>query len=454
MACRGVSNDRPNRKVLTPFNNPNLYYSKVARNGVGSLLFLPSPMSFFFQSLCSGLVLPRISILVASLFIAFASTIIAQEGNLNPDSSFFTKQGPWGRLQCYYFYLEAPESVVSRAPTPDTQTRWRIPEDEYSEFERLISDTELSNDLVSPLFNPRGVIRRNGIVNLFPSAALIEAMTQVDRQRIYSVLAGYPFNEFYEYPIFFLGGDVDAWAKDSGLREDLVAVIRHLSYQRGDTLAFSDIPLLLGMAHSASEAQFIKKKLTRTRTVIARLEINGQTDIQKMLDYWATGLNLRRKELEPLFTATAAQPGIDYLDLLHVIPALPRKLLYTFPGDDFTTHIRFPDCHWTTLNFFNFTAQDYYLDSHLAASAVLEDFQQIEPPFRFGDVLMFVNPGGSAYHSCVYLADDLVYTKNGANPLIPWVILELKDLQRMYNLDLGQGKIQGFRHKRGRLEGE
>jgi len=384
----------------------------------------------------------------------FACPLMGQEDTLLPDSPFFTKEGPWGKIQCYYFYLEAPDTVVSRAPTPDTQTRWRIPEEEFEKFENLISNTELSNELVSPLFNPRGVIRRNGTVNLFPSAALIQAMNETDRQHVYEALAAYPLNEFYEYPIFFLGGDVDAWAKDSGLRADLISTLRHLSYHRGETLAFSDIPLLLGMAKSDSEAQFIKKKLTRTRTLIARLEVNRGTDIQKMLDYWSTGLNLRRKELEPLFQATSNIPGIDHLDLLHVLPALPRKLLYTFPGDDFTTHIRFPDCHWTTLNFFNFTAQDYYLDSHLASSAVIENFQQIEPPYRFGDVLMFINPNGNAFHSCIYVADELVYTKNGANPLVPWTLLELKDLQRMYNLDIGRGMIQGYRHKQGRLESQ
>jgi hypothetical protein len=247
---------------------------------------------------------------------------------------------------------------------------------------------------------------------------------------------------------------VDEWAQDSGLRPALISAIRHLSYHRGETLAFSDIPLLLGLAESNSEAQLIKKKLTRTRTLIARLEVNPGSNMQEMLDYWSTGLNLRRKELEPLFQATASVSGIEHLDLLHVLPALPRKLLYTFPGDDFTTHIRFPDCHWTTLNFFNFTAQDYYLDSHLASSAVLENFQQVEPPYRFGDVLMFINPKGNAFHSCIYLADELVYTKNGANPLVPWTLLELKDLQKMYNLDIGQGMIQGYRHKQGRLESE
>lgn len=389
---------------------------------------------------------------ISSLFVG---PLAAQEQpTTTPDSPFITKAGPWGRIQCYYFYLEAPEEIVSRTPTPDTQTRWRIPESELSNFQNLVSETELSNELVSALFNPREVIHRNGKANLFPAAALIESLNERDRQRLYEKLASYLNNEFYEYPIFFFGGDVDAWAKNSELRPELVSAIRRLAFHRGETLAFSDIPYLLGMAQSDAEAHFIKKKLTRTRTLIARLEVNPDSNVQEMLDYWSTGLNLRRKELEPLFQATSSIPGIGHLDILHVLPALPRKLLYTFPGDDFTTHIRFPDCHWSTLNFFNFTAQDYYLDSHLASSAVLENFQQIEPPYRFGDVLMFINPQGNAYHSCIYIADDLVYTKNGANPLVPWVLLELKDLQKMYNIDLGQGMIQGFRHKHGRLESE
>lgn len=378
----------------------------------------------------------------------------SQADDLPVQRPFFSKEGPWGRLQCYYFYLEAPDSVVSRAALPDTQVRWRIPEEQLAEFESLISSTDLAKSLISGLFTPGKIIRRNGTANLFPSPELIEALTEPDRQRVYSLLAAFPDNEFYEYPIFFLSGDVDEWAQDSELRPELVAAMRRLSYHRGEALAFSDIPLLLGMAESDAEAQFIKKKLTRTRTLIARIEINKDSSIQQMLDYWSTGLNLRRKELEPLFAATQATEGIGHVDLLHILPALPRKLLYTFPDDEQTSHIRFPDCHWTTLNFFNFTAQDYYLDSHLASSAVLENFQQVQPPYRFGDVLMFINRRGNAYHSCVYVADDLVYTKNGSNPLVPWTLLELGDLERMYNVDMGRGRVQGYRHKQGRLDAE
>lgn len=367
---------------------------------------------------------------------------------------FATREGPWGRLQCYPFYLEAPDTVVALVPLPDTQPRWQVPEGELEGFRAVLARSRLPEAAVAALLDTGKSILRQGIVHLFPSHALIEALEPEDRQAVYERLASFAGNPLHQYPIFFLGGSVEEWAAGSGLRTELVAAIRRLAYRRGSALAFSDIPTLISLAESDAEVQFIKKKLTRTRSLIVRLELDGGEDLSGLLDYWSTGLNLRRKELEPLFTATAALPGLQHLDLLHLLPALPRKLLYTYPGDEFLTHSRLPDCHWTTLNFFNYSAQDYYLDSRLAASSIIENFVPVNPPYRFGDVLLFLNPQGSAFHSCIYLADELVYSKNGANPLLPWVLLELKDLQQMYNLDLGHGLIQGYRHKRGRIGAE
>lgn len=363
---------------------------------------------------------------------------------------FVTREGPWGRLQCYPFYLEAPDTVVALVPLPDTQPRWQVPEAEVEGFRAVLARSRLPETAVAALLDTGKSMVRQGVMHLFPSHELIEALTPEDRQAVYERLASFAGNPLHQYPIFFLGGSVEEWAAGSGLRAELVATLRRLAYRRGSALAFSDIPTLISQAESDAEVQFIKKKLTRTRSLIVRLELDGGEDLSGLLDYWSTGLNLRRKELEPLFTATAALPGLQHLDLLHLLPALPRKLLYTYPGDEFLTHSRLPDCHWTTLNFFNYSAQDYYLDSRLAASSIIENFVPVNPPYRFGDVLLFLNPQGSAFHSCIYLADELVYSKNGANPLLPWVLLELKDLQRMYNLDLGHGLIQGYRHKRGR----
>jgi hypothetical protein len=48
-------------------------------------------------------------------------------------------------------------------------------------------------------------------------------------------------------------------------------------------------------------------------------------------------------------------------------------------------------------------------------------------------VLLFMNDKGQIGHSAVYLADDLVFTKNGNNYTMPWIIMRVADLHAMYS---------------------
>jgi hypothetical protein len=158
-------------------------------------------------------------------------------------------------------------------------------------------------------------------------------------------------------------------------------------------------------------------------------------------------MGLRRKDVEPLLQSIIDTDGIEALPLSHMLPALVRKLLYTYPSLDMGRQGILPDCHWTSLNFFNYDPHEYLLDSRLATSAVLEKFALVEPPYKYGDILFFLNKdSGDAYHSCVYLADNLVFTKNGRNILSPWLIMKREDVEKIY-LYRGDGRIQGFRKK-------
>ena len=58
---------------------------------------------------------------------------------------------------------------------------------------------------------------------------------------------------------------------------------------------------------------------------------------------------------------------------------------------------------------------------------------------------MFIRDGG-AVHSCVYIADDIVFTKNGENIVNPWMLSRLEEVQDVYQFE-SQVKIQGFRKK-------
>lgn len=355
--------------------------------------------------------------------------------------------GPWGTLDYYYFYLEAPEYVVSQFPMPSPVTRWVFDEDTFDTVPDRLKSAGVLQSTLDRIFSPRRMVKDARHVHLFPSKLDVEEMTFETRSKVYEELAKLPANEFHHSPIFFLTDTVNEWAEDSGLPARIVDKLNLLSYKSGDALVFSDVPYLISMAESDTEARTILRKLTRVRTVMATLRISKQEPIAPLLEYWSTGLGLRRKELEPILHAISRTKGVSSLDLLHLLPPLPRKLLYTYPDLSHAALGRLPDCHWTSLNFFNFQAQNYFLEPRLATTAVLDSFERVDPPYKYGDILMFITPSGLAVHSATFLADDLAYSKNGMTMMAPWVVMRMADLHKLYGVRPGGTRIQGFRHK-------
>jgi hypothetical protein len=363
-------------------------------------------------------------------------------------NSVYGNPGPWGRLKRFHIYIEAPRSMVDAYPLPNTRPRWSFPKAMISELPALFRKAGIADAFAESLLLPANHLEAGDMVHYYPQLPDLEAMTAAQRETIYTELAKHPVNEYHVDPVLILTPTIEEWYKSSKMRPDLVAKIKQLSYMRGDCIAFSDLPLLLNYAQSDEEARFIFKTFTRTRSLMVKLEISKEeTNTEDLVNYWTTGLGLRRKDIEPLIDSLMEVGGVERLDLVHVLPALTRKLLYTYPGMEIARHGIMPDCHWTSLNFFNYEPHQYLLDSRLATSSVLESFTPVEPPFRYGDILFFLDSDrGDAFHSCVFLADDIVYTKNGRNALSPWILMTLEDVKKIY-LYRGNGNVQGYRHK-------
>lgn len=361
--------------------------------------------------------------------------------------SFRTKPGPWGDLLCVYVYLEAPQSLIDEFPLPSPVPRWTFPESMLPELPAFFTKAGLAPALIERLLSERSFVKSNGNVHLFPPLADLEEIPANVRAIIYAELAKYPGNEYQADPVLIIGTSVEEWYHGSKLRPEIIAKIKKMSYVRGETTAFSDIPALLNYALSDTETRTIFKACTRTRNLLIRLKLTKQSNAEEIINYWTMGSGLRRKDLEPLIQSIIELDEIDELGISHLLPALARKLLYTYPGLDLAKHGVMPDCHWTSLNFFNFEPHEYLLDARLATSQVLEQFTPVEPPYQYGDILFFLdNTTGDAFHSCVHLADNIVYTKNGRNILSPWVIMRLDDVKQIY-LYKGNGRVQGFRRK-------
>ena len=205
--------------------------------------------------------------------------------------------------------------------------------------------------------------------------------------------------------------------------------------------------MLIHYSKGEDEVMEIMKAMTRTRSLMIRLELDKSSNVPELLDYWTIGDSLRQKDIEPIINSIIATDGVETLPISQLLPPLARKLIYTYPGIELARQGVFPDCHWTSLNFFSYEPKDYLLDAILATSAVLENCEKVEPPYRYGDILMFIDDKkGSAMHSCVYLADDIVFTKNGRNILSPWVVMRLENVEQLY-MYRGDSHIQGYRRR-------
>jgi hypothetical protein len=360
-------------------------------------------------------------------------------------NTFYASPGPWGKLRCSYIYLEAPNSLVQNFPLPNTRSRWSFPESMLSSLPEFFRKASLSEALINLLMSSDQMVTENGFVHVFPPLPDLEAISPESRAFIYTELSKYPPNEFCADPVLIVGQTVGEWYRTSKLRPALIAKIEQMAYKRGDTIAFSDVAAILNYAESDSEARTIFKAFTRTRSLMIKVEVDHNTNLEELVGYWTLGMGLRRKDIEPLVQSVIDTDGVEAMPLSHLLPSLVRKLMYTYPGLDLAKHGMLPDCHWTSLNFFNYEPHEYLLDSRLATSAVLENFKPVEPPYKYGDILFFLsNSTGDAYHSCVHLADGIVFTKNGRNLLSPWLLMKLEDVGKIY-LYKGEGRIQGFR---------
>lgn len=357
-------------------------------------------------------------------------------------------KGPWGTLTKIPIFLEAPDSIVDNFPLPSSTTRWSLPLSDAPNLQTILASLGLPNQLTDLLTQPSLQVREGNWLHLFPPAEEVASLDAEVRSRLYLHLGNYEVNEYQRDPVYILTPTVEEWYRSSDLNPNLVAAIAKLAYRRGDVWAFSDLPYLLNLTSSEPETRRLFQSFTRTRSYLVKLVVSADTDTESVRSYWSIGgKSFRLKALGPLLNSIKEIRQTVELDISHVIPALPRKLIYNYQSPSFATKGVFPDCHWTSLNFFNYEPHEYLLDSRLATSKVLDDYLPVEPPYAYGDILFFLREDdGNAFHSCLFLADDLVFTKNGRNQLVPWIISTLNDVSSIY-LASTPGRIQAYRRK-------
>ena len=354
------------------------------------------------------------------------------------------KAGPWGQLTVHTIYLEAPSVLLATIPKPNSVTRWVFEQTTAASVRTNLTKAGVPAAILERLFAPGRHLVGGNVVSLYPDLDDLLALAPEVRNTLYGELAKVATNEFYRDPVFIIGGDLDDWLLDTELNSAQKSAFRKLVWRRGDIMVFSDIPALLALAKGEKEVQEVFRAMTRVRSLLVELAIPLKGDRQEFLDYWSAGQTDAPRLA--FVRAISLRKNPQSVDITHFLPTLMRQRAYTFPDIQLGLKGRFPDCHWTSLNFFNQIPQDYYLDTRLAANQLTQNYNAVEAPYKYGDVLCLLE-GDEGLHTCVYIADDIILTKNGDGILAPWALMQIKDVTAIYSR-VATARIQGYRLKR------
>ncbi|MFT3785407.1 MAG: hypothetical protein QM770_04475 [Tepidisphaeraceae bacterium] len=171
---------------------------------------------------------------------------------------------------------------------------------------------------------------------------------------------------------------------------------------------------------------------------MARLTIDENSDIKALASYWGEGG--RESVIEPVLASLKynVMAGIEKPSRINVVALLPpfaRERLYGHVVNPTTAPDAVKqDCFWTAFNFFSEEPDNRINDFQYTAQVLQRDYVRVDAPSELGDLVLVVEPGGKAIHAANYIADDIVFTKNGLSPTQPWILGSLKDLVDTYRL--------------------
>ena len=347
------------------------------------------------------------------------------------DKSRSVHVGAWGELITRDIELERPAEFLTgevASPTPETWTFKGLNPDAVK---ALLAKNGLTSKQVCAAL-ASGTVRTDaaGTV-LTPSTDFILSLDAGTHRQLAIGLAGKDVNMYFDYPYIFPGDQINSIYANPQLNPDDIALLKQLIYPNAGAQQFSDYDALLGKIPTVERRVALARALSRQAAVFAGLAIKPDTDIDKIAAYWGNVPNVRFTDIRPLMESLKALPEGGNLSLFYLLPKFARDRLYTFPlppqpGDPTM------DCHWSTFNFSNDTPDNRFNDPAYAVQYIEKNYYQIAAPSQYGDILLLMNDRNEIKHSAVFLADDLVFTKNGNNYRQPWMLMHIPDLLATY----------------------
>ena len=342
--------------------------------------------------------------------------------------------GPWGRLTVTPIIVSPPlEYVAADWGRDDTQPyRWYFPGTTPDVLHAFLSSTGLSAQQISSLESTARPDERIRGLTLEPDLALLKSLDPQVRSRLYTQLARTHLNSDQANSFRFFGASAGDWLSHSLMAPATRQLVEPLIYRDGEIMHFADAAIVRAGIQDAAERQKLAKTLLRQSTMLVRLSVGDASEVPALAQYWGRGG--RATDVRPLLESVAGAGSGAEIDIVHLLPSFARSRLYRYPRIT-TGDLQKPalaNCLWTSLNFFRAEPDDRFLDVNAALTALRQDYYIVESGSQLGDVIALLDGEGDLYHVVVYIADDLVFTKNGTSPVSPWTIMPLQRVKDYY----------------------
>ena len=355
------------------------------------------------------------------------------ESSRPPADSRAAKPGPWGRLTLTPIVVSPPlEYVASDWGRAEGPYRWYFPGTSPELLRSFFSSSGLTPVQIARL---EAAIERDDRIaglTLKPDLELLRSLDPQVRARIYLQLAKSSLNGDQANSFRFFGTSTNDWLGGTPISASTRQLIEPLIYRDGDIMHFADAAIVQSKIADSGELQRLAKTLLRQPTMLVRLSVDKTSEIAELAQYWGRGG--RSTDIRPLLESVVGGGDQGEIDVVHLLPTFARNRLYRYPqlttGD--LNKPALANCLWTALNFFQAEPDDRFLDVNTAVTSLRQDYHIVESDYQLGDIIALLDAEGDLFHVAVYLADDLVFTKNGTSPVSPWTIMPLSRVRDYY----------------------
>jgi hypothetical protein len=391
-----------------------------------------------------------LAVLVVAVLPALVGTNWGRKGalrvfarTLTAGSSAFDDIPPSGIIEAVEIPLATPDGVFPDRDKRLHPAEWFFEDISESRLVRFFNACDLRPVERAMLLDRRvWHITRQGC-SIRPPEQLVWSLSPRARAQIYSVLAKSPVNFPQCFPFRFPLNGFARKFKDSGLPAEEVEKIRRLTYTNGEYLCFTDLQTVKA-ALRRPEFEDLVETLYGLPTYILRLRVNPDSDVEGLVHYWGRGG--REKNLAPLLNSLAKVPGGATISISHLLPPFAGLRLYTYPYTSKDSSAARQDCFFTALNFFNEMPDTNLCNAAYVEQVLRTQYSPVKRAPTFGDVVLLATEKGEFVHACVYIADDFVFSKNGAAPEQPWVLMKMADMLALYYPTEKLGHLQ-FLHR-------